>query len=199
MEIILNNIYDTQKLASVIASVVEKGDVICLNGDLGAGKTTFTKFFAKSLGITEIVNSPTFNIIKCYFNKDINLYHIDAYRLEDNSFDIGLDEYIYGDGVCVIEWGVFIKDLISSKCKFNVLTHFNNFMGNVSLIDELSLDFKSMINYPVFLINDVEKNRKLVERLHSINANVKNVLENVLNVVTDKKLLEQINNLLNNL
>ena len=126
MKLIINNIEDTKKLASIVARIVKKGDVICLNGDLGAGKTTFTKYFAKSLGIDEIVNSPTFNIIKCYFNKNINLYHIDAYRLEDNSFDIGLDEYIYGDGVCVIEWGVFIKDLIPD----------NNLTLDIRRIDE---------------------------------------------------------------
>ena len=112
MKIIINNIEDTKRLANIIASFVKVGDVVCLNGDLGAGKTTFTKFFAEAIGIKEIVNSPTFNIIKCYFNKNINLYHIDAYRLEDNNFDMGLDEYIYGDGVCVIEWGKFIKDII---------------------------------------------------------------------------------------
>ena len=126
MKIQINNIDDTKRLASIIASKVIKGDVICLNGDLGAGKTTFTKFFAEAIGIKEIVNSPTFNIIKCYFNKNINLYHIDAYRLEDNSFDIGLDEYIYGDGVCIVEWGIFIKDIIPE----------NNLTLDIKRIDE---------------------------------------------------------------
>jgi tRNA threonylcarbamoyladenosine biosynthesis protein TsaE len=66
MKLIINSLDDTKKLAEVVSQVVKKGDVICLNGDLGAGKTTFTKFFASFLGIKEIVNSPTFNIIKCY-------------------------------------------------------------------------------------------------------------------------------------
>ena len=126
MKITINNIDDTKRLAVIISSLVKVGDVICLNGDLGAGKTTFTKFFAEALGIKEIVNSPTFNIIKCYFNKNINLYHIDAYRLEDNNFDMGLDEYIYGDGVCVIEWGKFISDIIPS----------NNLTLDIRRIDE---------------------------------------------------------------
>lgn len=121
---------DTQKLARILAGLVKVGDVICLNGDLGAGKTTFTKCFAKELGITEIVNSPTFNIIKCYFNKKMNLYHIDAYRLEGVSGDIGLDEYIYGDGVCVIEWGEYIKDLIPE----------NNITLDIRRVDEFSRD-----------------------------------------------------------
>lgn len=115
MKIRINSLDDTKRLAKILASKVKVGDVICLNGDLGAGKTTFTKFFAASLGITDIVNSPTFNIIKCYFNKNMNLYHIDAYRLEGVEDDIGLDEYIYGDGVCVIEWGKFIENIIPSS------------------------------------------------------------------------------------
>lgn len=130
MKIRINSLDDTNRLARILASKVKVGDVICLNGDLGAGKTTFTKFFAKELGITEIVNSPTFNIIKCYFNKNMNLYHIDAYRLEGVSDDIGLDEYIYGDGVCVIEWGEFIKDLIPD----------NNITLDIRRVDEVSRD-----------------------------------------------------------
>ena len=115
MVIRINSIDDTKRLAEILASKVKVGDVICLNGDLGAGKTTFTKFFAAALGIKDVVNSPTFNIIKCYFNKNMNLYHIDAYRLEGIEDDIGLDEYIYGDGVCVIEWGKFIMNIIPSS------------------------------------------------------------------------------------
>lgn len=115
MKIRINSIDDTKRLAEILASKVKVGDVICLNGDLGAGKTTFTKFFAAALGIKDVVNSPTFNIIKCYFNKNMNLYHIDAYRLEGIEDDIGLDEYIYGDGVCVIEWGKFIMNIIPSS------------------------------------------------------------------------------------
>lgn len=130
MKIRINSLDDTQKLARILAGLVKVGDVICLNGDLGAGKTTFTKCFAKELGITEIVNSPTFNIIKCYFNKKMNLYHIDAYRLEGVSGDIGLDEYIYGDGVCVIEWGEYIKDLIPE----------NNITLDIRRVDEFSRD-----------------------------------------------------------
>ena len=126
MKIRINSLEETKKLAQILASKVKVGDVICLNGDLGAGKTTFTKFFAKELVIDEIVNSPTFNIIKCYFNKNINLYHIDAYRLEGVSDDIGLDEYIYGDGVCVIEWGKFIEDLIPE----------NNITLDIKRVDE---------------------------------------------------------------
>lgn len=91
-----------------------KGAVITLEGDLGAGKTTFTKGIAKGLGVTSTVNSPTFTIIKEY-DGDLPLYHIDAYRLDDASEDLGLDEYFYGEGVTVIEWSSKIPDQIPEE------------------------------------------------------------------------------------
>ena len=84
---------------------------LTLEGDLGAGKTTFTKGLAKGLGINRNVNSPTFNIIKEYQGR-IPLYHMDVYRLESGGDDIGLDDYLFGDGVCVIEWASRIEDLL---------------------------------------------------------------------------------------
>ena len=112
MEKICNNLIDTQNFANEFASNLKGGEVITLNGDLGAGKTTFTQGVADGLGINERVISPTFNILKCYFNRVLNLYHIDAYRLEENKNDIGLEEFIEGDGVCLIEWPKYISHLI---------------------------------------------------------------------------------------
>ena len=115
MEIVYlsKNLIDTEKLAKTIAKGIFAGAVLSLDGDLGAGKTTFTKSLAESLGIKEKVSSPTFNILKCYFDGHLPLYHIDAYRLEDGmNADIGLEEVIEGNGVCIIEWGKFIKELI---------------------------------------------------------------------------------------
>jgi tRNA threonylcarbamoyladenosine biosynthesis protein TsaE len=106
---------ETIELGKTIARYLFKGAVITLNGDLGAGKTTFAKGIAEGLGIKEEVISPTFNILKCYFHEPISLYHIDAYRLEnvDESIkNIGLEEVIEGDGVAIIEWGEFIKELL---------------------------------------------------------------------------------------
>ncbi len=113
-----NNLKDTTNIAHIISKYVYKGMVITLNGDLGAGKTTFTKAFGKEIGIKEEINSPTFNILKCYMNNEISLYHIDAYRLEDvnpDNLNIGLEEVIEGDGVCLIEWSIYIKDFIPSS------------------------------------------------------------------------------------
>ncbi len=95
-------------LAERLGQLVQAGDVITLEGDLGAGKTSFTKGLAKGLGITRVVNSPTFTIVKEYEGR-IPLYHMDVYRIEDASEDLGLDEYFYGDGVSVIEWAHLIE------------------------------------------------------------------------------------------
>ena len=99
----------TQDIAYKIGKWVSNGMILTLEGDLGAGKTTFTKGLAKGLGINRNVNSPTFNIIKEYQGR-IPLYHMDVYRLESGGDDIGLDDYLFGDGVCVIEWASRIED-----------------------------------------------------------------------------------------
>lgn len=104
---------ETQAIGEKIGKIIARGSVITLDGDLGAGKTTFTQGLGKGLGINDTINSPTFNILKCYFNGRIPLYHIDAYRLEDKvNSDIGLEEMIQGDGVAVIEWSKFIPELV---------------------------------------------------------------------------------------
>ena len=96
-----------------IASRVPNGVVIALLGDLGAGKTTLVRGVARGLGIKEVVQSPTFNIMKLYLKGDRPLIHIDAYRLADINTDIGLDEYIgYETGITMIEWPLFIEKLL---------------------------------------------------------------------------------------
>ena len=90
------------------------GQVICLEGDLGAGKTVFVKGFACGLGIREPVSSPTFTIVQEYEEGRLPLYHFDAYRIADpdEMEEIGFDEYLFGEGVCLIEWAGQIRDLI---------------------------------------------------------------------------------------
>lgn len=100
---------ETMLLGKKIGEKLKPGDVLTLEGDLGAGKTTFTKGLAKGLGIEKTVNSPTFTIIKEYEGK-IPLYHMDVYRLEDSDEDLGFDEYFEGNGVTVVEWAHFIED-----------------------------------------------------------------------------------------
>ena len=129
MEIVYlsKKIEDTEKLASVISKRLFAGAVLSLDGDLGAGKTTFTKSLALGLDIKEKVSSPTFDILKCYFDGRLPLYHIDAYRLEDGmNADIGLEEVIEGDGVCIIEWGKFIQELIYQPLEIKITILENN-------------------------------------------------------------------------
>ena len=101
---------DTIALAENIESEHFPGMVVCLNGELGSGKTVFTKAFANALGIEDDVTSPTFNIIKEYPNGELPLYHMDVYRLEGNVNELGLDEYFDGDGVTIVEWADMIED-----------------------------------------------------------------------------------------
>lgn len=113
----------TKDFAELIATMFVPGDIVTLTGDLGAGKTTFVSGVAKALRIDGDILSPTFNIMKCYFNGKIPMYHIDAYRLEDGNKDIGLEEFIEGDGVCLIEWPNFIKEfLVLDKLEVRIVS-----------------------------------------------------------------------------
>ena len=80
------------------------GMVICLDGELGSGKTVFVKGFAKALGIKETITSPTFSLVKEYLNGEMPLYHMDLYRVDNASDDFGLADYLNQDAVCIIEW-----------------------------------------------------------------------------------------------
>ena len=113
--IITHSKEETQKLGHLIARHLNRGDVVLLTGDLGAGKTTLTSGVGEGLGVNEKVLSPTFNILKCYFHGRIPFYHIDAYRLEGQNIELGLDEVIEGDGACFIEWPQFIEPLIPDE------------------------------------------------------------------------------------
>lgn len=106
---------DTIALAENIESEHFPGMVICLNGELGSGKTVFTKAFANALGITDDVTSPTFNIIKEYPNGELPLYHMDVYRIEKKVEELGLDEYFDGDGVTIIEWADMIEEYLPKE------------------------------------------------------------------------------------
>ena len=107
-EINIKNLEETQGLASKLADLVEPQDTITLEGDLGAGKTTFTQAFAKQLGVKRTVNSPTFTIMKQYTGR-IPLNHLDVYRLEDSDEDLGWEEIFYGDAVTIVEWAHLIE------------------------------------------------------------------------------------------
>ncbi|MEW5768253.1 MAG: tRNA (adenosine(37)-N6)-threonylcarbamoyltransferase complex ATPase subunit type 1 TsaE [bacterium] len=113
MEIITHSPEETRKLGEEIGKRLERGDIISLSGELGTGKTCFAQGIGRGLGITEGIRSPTFIIINEYQGR-LPLYHIDLYRLEGSSriYELGYEEYLYGEGVCVIEWGEKINELL---------------------------------------------------------------------------------------
>lgn len=115
----INNEQDTEAFGMELASTLEPGDIVALIGDLGTGKTTLTKYIAKGLGVTENIDSPTFNIVKEHKSGGLPLFHFDVYRLSsgDELLDIGVDEYFYADGVCIIEWADIVADVVPDKAK----------------------------------------------------------------------------------
>lgn len=115
---------DTIELAENFEAEKFSGMIICLNGDLGSGKTVFTKGFAAALGIDEVITSPTFNIIKEYLNGEMPLFHMDVYRLEGNIEGTGIQEYFDKNGVTIIEWAEMIEDYLPEErleIKFKVI------------------------------------------------------------------------------
>lgn len=110
----INALEETQALAMQLAALVEPQYTITLEGDLGAGKTTFTQSFAKGLGITRTVNSPTFTIMKQYEGR-LPLNHLDVYRLENSDEDLGWDEIFYGDAVTIVEWAHLIEEELPAE------------------------------------------------------------------------------------
>lgn len=113
-----NSANETYEIGKKIAEGSKAGDVYCLDGDLGTGKTLFSQGFAAGLGITEVVSSPTFTILKEYNEGRLPLYHFDVYRIgsDDEMDEIGYYDKIDGDGVCLIEWSTLIKDILPEAC-----------------------------------------------------------------------------------
>lgn len=109
-----NSPAETAALGEQLGKEAQKGQIYCLTGDLGTGKTVLTKGFAKGLGVQEHVTSPTFTIVNEYHDGRLPFYHFDVYRLssEEEMDDIGYEEYFFGDGVCLVEWAELFPDLI---------------------------------------------------------------------------------------
>lgn len=109
VKIVLHNEKETIDFGRRLGAVLKPGDLITMEGDLGAGKTTMTKGIGEALGVKRVINSPTFNILKVY-QGHIPLYHMDVYRLEGAFQELGFEEYFDGDGVCVVEWAKFVEE-----------------------------------------------------------------------------------------
>ena len=111
--VICNDENQTRNYANNLASILTKGDVLVLSGELGAGKTKFVEGFLSYYGLENEISSPTFTIVNEYKKNDVNIYHFDVYRLEDSSefYEIGGEEY-FENGICIIEWGELIQDAL---------------------------------------------------------------------------------------
>ncbi|WP_246542853.1 tRNA (adenosine(37)-N6)-threonylcarbamoyltransferase complex ATPase subunit type 1 TsaE [Fusibacter paucivorans] len=120
--ITVDTLEKTVELASIFAETIKPGDILCLSGDLGAGKTTFTQALCKALGVTEHVTSPTFNIMNQYEGR-LPIYHFDVYRIAepDEMYEIGFDEYLNGMGVSIIEWAPLVEVLIPEDAVWMII------------------------------------------------------------------------------
>ena len=133
---------ETFGLGKALANALEAGDILLLEGDLGAGKTTLTPGLAEGLGVEDYVNSPTFVLINEYYGGRLNLYHMDLYRVEEEEqlYDLGLEEYLFGNGVCVIEW----PDIAMSFLPDNYATLHLNHKGTMR---QVTLETHGNVNH----------------------------------------------------
>ncbi|WP_120168834.1 tRNA (adenosine(37)-N6)-threonylcarbamoyltransferase complex ATPase subunit type 1 TsaE [Thermohalobacter berrensis] len=116
MKIVTNSPEETKEFGYKLGTLLKGGDILCLSGDLGAGKTTLTQAIAEGMGIEDYITSPTFTIINEYEGK-LPLYHFDVYRLEgpEAMDDLGYEEYFYSNGVCIIEWANLIEEILPEE------------------------------------------------------------------------------------
>ena len=114
MEFEFNSVEETTKLGIELGKLLNPGDIVCLTGDLGTGKTHITKGIAKGLDIYNNITSPTFTIVNEYDSGRLKLNHFDVYRVSDSDeiYAIGFDDYIFSDAVSVIEWANYIEDIL---------------------------------------------------------------------------------------
>ena len=114
MEFEVNSISETTNIGEALGKLLTAGDIICLTGDLGTGKTHITKGIAKGLNITDNITSPTFNIVNEYDSGRLKLNHFDVYRVSDPDeiYAIGFDDYIFSDAVSIIEWANYIEEIL---------------------------------------------------------------------------------------
>ena len=117
LKIISRDTEDTKRIGEVLSSYLFPGAIICLSGNLGAGKTAFVQGIGRGIGITEPITSPTYTIINEYYSARIPLYHFDVYRLGDSDemLELGCDEYFFGKGITVVEWADNVRDIIPAQ------------------------------------------------------------------------------------
>lgn len=136
---LIRNEQDTRKFGIELAEKLKPGDIVALTGGLGTGKTTLTKYIAEGLGITEIITSPTFTLVREYTGGRLPLYHFDVYRIDDTEemYELGYEEYFFGQGVCVVEWADRIPELIPGDSVVIRIEYGESEDGRVYHIDNL--------------------------------------------------------------
>ncbi len=151
MEFQVNNIEETTNIGFQLGKLLNSGDIICLTGDLGTGKTHITKGIAKGLGINDTITSPTFNIVNEYDSGRIKLNHFDVYRVSDPDeiYAIGFDDYIFSESVSIIEWANYIEEILP-----NEYIHIH-----------ISKDFNKGTNYRKITINTYGERYNYVKEL----------------------------------
>lgn len=119
---------ECESFGMALADTLAAGDVLALIGELGTGKTALTRYIAKGLGISERISSPTFTVVKQYEDGRLPMYHFDVYRVsdEDELFNIGIDEFFFGKGVCVVEWADLILNILPENTRFIYLEYGEN-------------------------------------------------------------------------
>lgn len=124
MEFITNSPEETEKIGAAVGRIIPAGTVLAYRGDLGAGKTAFTRGLARGLGFTEAVTSPTYTIVNEYLGGRLPLFHFDMYRLSsaDDLFDIGWEDYLSRGGVCAVEWSEQVADALPEGTVYVTLT-----------------------------------------------------------------------------
>lgn len=152
MEIRLNGLEETKEFGIKLGEILAGGDIVCLNGDLGAGKTTLTKSIGLGLGVTDYITSPTFTLINEYRGR-LPVYHFDVYRLEnvDELYDLGFDEYFYGKGVSIIEWAEKIEKLLPKE---RIVLNIEKGID----IDERRINITGYGNRYIEILKELEKN-----------------------------------------
>lgn len=152
MEIRLNGLEETKEFGIKLGQILEGGDIVCLNGDLGAGKTTLTKSIGLGLGVSDYITSPTFTLINEYRGR-LPVYHFDVYRLEnvDELYDLGFDEYFYGKGISIIEWAEKIEKLLPKE---RIVLNIEKGID----IDERRINITGYGNRYIEILKELEKN-----------------------------------------
>ena len=141
---------ETKEIAKSLADFLKEGSVLLLEGNLGAGKTTFTKGIAEGLGIKEVIKSPTYTLIREYQSGRLPLYHMDVYRLEEVGGDeLGLEEYFQGEGVSIVEWATFIpEDLPKEFLKIKLVPRGEDFSERDLVFEPVGAQYEQIVaNY----------------------------------------------------